>query len=268
MDETNTSQPDIEPAEQTPDIDQKPVQLDFDTLTFKRSHVYAALLPLAFVIGLAVGYLFWGRNTPAQTAAAPQAAPVPAAETEAESAAPQEVTRYEIPEDDDPVLGPAEAPITIIEFSDYECPYCQKWHVQVWPQIQETYGDQVRLVYRDFPLTSIHANATPAAAAANCAREQEQYWEFNELLFSNRYRLSKSSYQLYAEELGLDMPAFNECLDSGRHNEEVQADFDFAASLGVRSTPTFFVNGIPVVGAQPYEVFADLIEKELAGEIP
>jgi protein-disulfide isomerase len=270
MDEITPTSFDSEISIQPLDSDQESTQLDFDTLKFKRSHLYAALLPLTFVVGLAVGYLFWGRDTPTPTAAVPQAVPVPAAEVsgESEPTAPQDVTRYEVSEDDDPVLGPDTAPITIIEFSDYECPYCRKWHVEVWPQLQAEYPDQIRLVFRDFPLTSIHANAIPAAAAANCAREQEQYWEFNELLFSNRYSLSKSSYQLYAEELGLDMTAFNECLDSGRYNDEVQADFDFAAGLGVRSTPTFFVNGIPVVGAQPFEVFADLIEKELAGEIP
>ncbi len=231
---------------------------DENTLQFKRSHVYAALLPLAFVVGLSVGYLFWGR-TPAMTAA-PEAAP-------AEAAAPQEVRRYDIPEDDDPVWGPEDAPITIIEFSDYECPYCQKWHVQIWPQIQEAYPDQVRLVYRDFPLTNIHPNATPAAAAANCAGEQGAYWEFSEKLF-NTQNLSVEAYLDYADQLGLDMADFSECLDSGRQNDEVMADYEYAVNLGVSSTPTFFVNGIPVVGAQPFEVFQNVIEAELAGEIP
>jgi protein-disulfide isomerase len=166
------------------------------------------------------------------------------------------------------VYGPDSAPITIIEFSDFECPYCQKWHLEVWPRLQEAYPDQIRLVYRDFPLTNIHANATPAAAAANCAGEQDHYWEFNELLFNARNGLNKASYQAYANELGLDIDSFNECLDSGRQNDEVMADFEFAANLGVSSTPTFFVNGIPVVGAQPFEVFSQLINQELAGEIP
>jgi len=249
---------------------QEAEQLDLDTLTFRRSHIYAALLPVAFVVGLAVGYLFWGRETNFLSTVAPQAESTPAASSPAqsESEQPQEITRYDIPEDDDPVWGPAEAPITIIEFSDYECPYCRKWHVEVWPALQAAYPDQIRLVYRDFPLTSIHANAASAAAAANCAWEQDRYWEFNEKLFNMEYNLSKSAYQLYADELGLDMDAFNECLASGRHNQEVQADFDFAASLGVRSTPTFFVNGIPVVGAQPFEVFSQLIDQELTAEIP
>ena len=237
-------------------------QADSDTLTFKRSHVYATLILLAFVVGLAVGYLFWGRGSdaPPKTVAAP-AAPQEAEET-------RQITRYDVDEDDDPVFGPADAAITIIEFSDYECPYCRRWHEEVLPGLLEAYPDQIRLVFRDFPLTSIHPNATPAASAANCARDQEQFWAFNQKLFSMEYSLSKSGYQIYADELGLDMDVFNECLESGRYNDEVQADLDYAVNLGVRSTPTFFVNGIPIVGAQPLEAFSQLIDQELAGEIP
>jgi protein-disulfide isomerase len=238
-----------------------------DTLTFKRTQVYAALLPLTFVVGLAVGYLFWGRGLDVTPVAAPQTA-VSDSANQAPEAQPQEIRRYDIPEDDDPVFGPDNAPITIIEFSDYECPYCRKWHLETWPLLQEAYPEQIRLVYRDFPLTNIHANATPAAAAANCAGEQGRYWEFSDLLFSMRYNLDKPGYQAYADELGLDMDSYNQCLESGRYNDEVNADFEYAANLGVSSTPTFFVNGIPVVGAQPFEIFSQLIDQELAGEIP
>ncbi len=243
-----------------------------DTITFKRTHVYLVLLPLAFVTGLLVGYLFWGRQVGSPTgqpiAESSQATDETVEATaEAAAATPQQVTRYNVPEDDDPVWGPEDAAITIIEFSDYECPYCQKWHMEIWPRLQAEYPGQLRLVYRDFPLTSIHANATPAAAAANCAREQAMYWEFNDLLFSMRYNLNESGYKNYAQELGLEMADFEECLASGRYNDEVQADFDYAANLGVRSTPTFFLNGIPLVGAQPFEVFKDLIDRELAGEL-
>ena len=253
------------PSEGTQDEFQEGVQAGdglSDRLIFKRSHLYSVLLPLAFVAGLAVGYIFWGRGESRLS----QMIVVPDGTVAAEQ--PGEVRRYEIPEDDDPVYGPENAPITIIEFSDYECSYCRKWHVEVWPHLLEAYPDQIRLVYRDFPLTNIHSNATPAASAANCAREQDRYWEFNERLFSMVNELSASGYQAYAEELVMDMAAFNECLDSGRYNDEVMADFEYAANLGVNSTPTFFVNGIPVVGAQPFEVFSQLIDQELAGEIP
>jgi protein-disulfide isomerase len=176
--------------------------------------------------------------------------------------------RYEIPIDDDPMIGPEDAPITIVEFSDYECPYCQRWHTEVFEQLLETYPNEVRLVYRDFPLTSIHPNAIPAAIAANCAREQDAFWDYHDKLFGMELGLNTEAYQEYASQLDFDTEEFNECLDSGRYEEEVQADFDFAANLGVRSTPTFFINGIAVVGAQPFEVFQQVIEQELAGEIP
>ena len=245
-----------------------------NTITFKRSHLYSVLLPLAFVAGLAFGYIFWGRDLTSETSQPPVAV-VPAEAEQSAAPAPvegaqptPEFRRYDIPEDDDPVWGPQDAPITIIEFSDYECPYCRKWHVEVWPQLQATYGDQIRLVYRDFPLTNIHANATPAAAAANCALEQDMYFPFSEKLFEMKLNLGRTTYQSYAEELGLDMDSFNECLESGRYLDEVEADYQYAAELGIRSTPTFFINGIPVVGAQPFDVFKTVIDKELAGEFP
>ncbi len=234
-----------------------------DRIVFKRTHLYTALLPLAFVVGLSVGYLFWGRGA-ATPAAAPQAA---AAQTGEEDSRQQAVKRYDVPVDDDPVLGPPDAPITIIEFSDYECPYCRSWHAQVFKRLVQEYGNQVRFVYRDFPLSSIHPEAAPAAEAANCANEQGEFWAFHDRLFSNT-ELGQEIYLQYAAEIGLDMEKFTACVESGRYSEEVQADFQYASNLGVRSTPTFFINGLPVVGAQPYDVFQEVIEKELAGEIP
>jgi len=245
-----------------------------NTITFKRSHLYMVLLPLAFVAGLTFGYIFWGRDGSSElsqtsVAVVPQGQGQPATPANPQDLEPTpEFRRYDVPEDDDPAWGPSDAPITIIEFSDYECPFCRKWHVEVWPQLQATYGDQIRLVYRDFPLTNIHANATSAAVAANCAQEQDMYFPFSEKLFEMKLNLGKTTYQTYAEEIGLDMVTFNECLESGRYLEEVEADFEYATALGIRSTPTFFINGIPVVGAQPFDVFKTVIDKELAGELP
>jgi protein-disulfide isomerase len=292
----------IDPLEELPeslrdaDMAQDTVRLevgfDSDTLTFKRAHVYAALIPLAFVVGLSVGFLFWGRGSGERTvalaaadqqvSAAPQTAAEPAAagpaqaqapsaaEAEAPSAADPNtpVQRYDIPLDDDPQLGADNAPITIVEFSDYECPYCQKFHRETFDRLLESYPDQIRFVYRDFPLASIHPNATPASEAANCANEQGAFWDYHYLLFDGPRGLNTDAYLGYAQDLSLDMAAFGECLDSRRYQDEVQEDFDFAARLGVRSTPTFFINGLPLVGAQPFEVFQQVIDKELAGEIP
>ncbi|HLE52329.1 MAG TPA: thioredoxin domain-containing protein [Anaerolineales bacterium] len=249
------------------------------TITLRRIHLYAVLLPLTFVLGIGLGYLVWGR-APIASASKAAANDVPQATTassnpQAQSAAQDtaqdastKVTRYEVPVDDDPSLGPEEAAITFIEFSDYECPYCRKWYTEVFSRLMATYPDQVRFVFRDFPLTSIHANAAPAANAANCAGEQGNYWDFHNKLFGMELGLSKDAYLQYASQLGLDVKTFKECVESERYKEEVQADFDYAANLGVRSTPTFFINGIAVVGAQPFEVFQQVIDKELAGEIP
>ena len=232
---------------------------DGNTLVFKRSHLYTVLLPLAFVLGLGIGFLLWGRQTSAP--ARQQAAAQQGEEQQ------QAVKRYDVPIDDDPTLGPANAPITIIEFSYFECPYCRQWHNQVFLKLRQEYGDRIRFVFRDFPLSSIHPNATPAAEAANCANEQGAFWQFHDLLFSGG-DFSDEIYTEYATELGLNVQKFQECYASGRYSQEVIDDYQYASQLGVRSTPTFFVNGIPVVGAQPYDVFKQVIEQELAGEIP
>lgn len=242
--------------------------------------LWSVLFLLAFALGLGAGYLVWARPTQALLVTAEQR--VVAAEQKAAAAqttgqtanaaqnpqAEQPVQRYPVPEDDDYVFGNADAPITIIEFSDYECPFCQRWHNEAWPQIQAKYGDQVRLVYRDFPLASIHPNATAAAEAANCAGEQEQYYPYNELLFSGGKPLELATYVTYAEQIGLDMDKFKACVAERRYQQEVQDDLNYAGELGVRSTPTFFINGLAVVGAQPFEVFDQVISMELAGEIP
>ncbi len=235
-----------------------------DVIAFRRSHLYAMLLPLAFVVGLGLGYVLWGRGQPvaASSVGASQASAA------GQAAAPTgPVTRYDVPVDDDFILGPVDAPITIIEFSDYECPYCQKFHIEVFGQLLAAYPNQIRFVYRDFPLTSIHPNAFTAALAANCAGEQGAYFEYHDALFSGLYGLGADAYQRYASDLGLDMGSFGSCVETAKYQAEVQADFDYAAQLGIRSTPTFFVNGIPVVGAQPLEVFRQLIDAELAGEL-
>ncbi len=247
-----------------------------DSITFKRTHLYAVLLPLAFALGLSVGFLFWGRSEPpaaipaggqssqggsSSTAQSPPTSEVPEVNYD-------NIVRYDVPIDDDPVLGPSDAPITIIEFSDYECPFCKKWHAEVYQRLLQSYPDEIRLVYRDFPLTNIHPNAVPAAQAANCAHEQGRFWEYHDKLFEGAYGLGEDAYMQYALEVDLNIPSFEQCIAEDRYVEEIQADFDFAAQMGVSSTPTFFINGIALIGAQPFEVFQQVIDAELAGEIP
>lgn len=204
---------------------------------------------LLFGAGLGSGWLIWGQGSP-------QAAP----------SAPAQTTRLSVEADDDPALGPAEAPITIIEFSDFQCPYCQRWHEQVFAQLMKEYEGKIRFIYRDFPLKSIHPQAVPAAEAADCALAQNAYWEFHNALFSNQYGLSAEAYLHYAADLGLETNAFQQCLNSRQFSAEVESDFRYAEQIGLTSTPSFFINGIPVIGAQPLEVFKQIIEQELAGK--
>ena len=210
-----------------------------------------------FLLGLGSGFLVWGRD-----AAAPVAAAAPAQGV----TIPEKVVRYDIPVDDDPALGSANAPITLVEFSDYQCPFCTKWHNEVYPLLIKNYGDKVRFVYRDLPL-SIHGDAQSAAEAADCAGEQGAYWKYHDALFSEKYGLGTNAYMKYASDLGLDVNALAACVKEGRYTSEVLADLTFAENLGVSSTPTFFINGIAIVGAQPYTVFKQVIDLELAGKI-
>lgn len=162
----------------------------------------------------------------------------------------------------DPVRGPASAPITIIEYSDYQCPFCGR----VTPTLEKlraAYPDKIRLVFKDFPLPN-HAEAPKASEAAHCASEQGKYWEMHDRLFANQQALTIPDLKKHAAAIGLDAAKFAECLDSGKHTAIVTADLEEGQKLGIQSTPTLYINGRPVVGAQPYEVFAAIVEEELA----
>jgi protein-disulfide isomerase len=225
-------------------------------------HVHAAFLPLLFLIGLGVGYLIWDKPASAAAPAAP-AAPVAAATTD-----PKTVKRYAIPiSESDPSFGPQDAPVTLIMFSDYQCPYCKKWYGEVFKTLVSDYQGKIRFVYKDFPLYSLHSDAEPAAEAARCSGEQGKYWEFQDLLFTSPDGLSAAAYHKYSLSLGLDATKFDDCVSTHRYQKQVEADYQFAANLGVQSTPTFFINGLAVVGAQPLEVFQQQINQELAGKV-
>ena len=247
-----------------PLMDQEPE----DMITFKRSHFYSVLTVLAFAAGVLVGYVVWGYGTPSAVAQTAQTADQASGEiAEAPVTAESKFVRYDIPDQGYPSLGPQDAPITIVEFSDYQCPFCQRWHQQVYEPLLAAYPGKIRFVYRHFPLTSIHPDAFAAAEAAMCAGEQDAYWNYHEMLFSGP-SLGSSIYTQYAQALGLNMEQFNTCLTDERYKAKIEADSDFAINLGIRSTPTFFINGLAIVGAQPLEVFKQVIDKELAGEIP
>ncbi len=200
------------------------------------------------VIAFSAGYAVRGWTTP------------PAATQSSAGSGP---TRMEVSLDDDPVLGPADAPVTIVEFSDYQCPYCKVWHEQVYGELLATYGSKIRFVYRDFPLDEIHPEARPAAIAATCAGAQGKYWEYHNLLFSGELGIGSEARTAYAQRLGLDMDRFAACIADEAGGAEVDGDLQAAFELGVRGTPTFFINGRPLVGAQPLSAFATIIDDEL-----
>ena len=166
---------------------------------------------------------------------------------------------------DSPVLGSKSAKVTIVEFSDYECPFCGRHFEQTYPQLKKDYIDtgKVKLVFKDFPL-GFHAQAQKAAEAARCAGEQEKYWEMHDKLFSNQESLSVENEKKWAKDLGLNSGKFDSCLDSGKYAKDIQADSSYGQSIGVSGTPSFFVNGKQLVGAQPYSAFQAAIDAELA----
>ena len=165
--------------------------------------------------------------------------------------------------DDDPALGPEDAPVTVIEFSDFQCPYCKSFRDNTFDALQQKYGNKIRFVYRDFPLTSIHPEAMKAAEAADCANEQGKFWEIHDLLFSTQASIGVSNSKQLAQQLGLDADKCNQCLDSDKYAQEVQADMNDGNSYGVTGTPTFFINGVRLIGAQPLSAFTSVIDQEL-----
>ena len=162
----------------------------------------------------------------------------------------------------DPVLGPATAPVTVVEFSDFQCPFCQRV-APTLKRVRDAYGDRVRIVWKDFPLTSIHPQAFKAAEAAQCAHGQGKFWEYHDRLFGNQQALQVESLKKYAADAGLDAAKFSACVDTAKYGDRVQEQMGIGTRLGVGSTPTVFVNGRLVSGAQPYEVFAAIIDEEL-----
>ncbi len=196
--------------------------------------------------------------------AADGAAPARAAPAERPSA-PSPTVDMEALLDDDSIKGDPDAPVTIVEFSDYECPFCARFYSQTLSQIDEKYikTGKVRLIYRDFPL-SFHKQAQKAGEAAECAGEQGKYYEMHDKLFEDGVSGGIASFKQYALDIGLNTADFNTCLDSGAMAGEVQKDFRDGQAAGVQGTPGFLVNGRLISGAQPFSVFEQIIEAELA----
>lgn len=176
----------------------------------------------------------------------------------------------EVSEDDDAFIGDKDAPVVMIEFSDFQCPFCRSFWRDTFPLIKSEYIDtgKVRFVYRDFPL-SFHPGAMSAAQAAECAEEQGKFWEMHDKIFSEQDKLGSGTVQFnaddikkWAREMGLDTREFNTCLDSQKYADEANNDLKDGQVVGVSGTPGFFINGRLVVGAQPFSAFQAIIEEE------
>lgn len=170
--------------------------------------------------------------------------------------------RYPVEPGNSPSIGPESAPITIIEFADFRCGYCNQFHAQTLAPLLEAYGDQVRFVYRDYLV--IDAQSYDAAIAAECANVQGQFWPYHDLLFENQRELSRDKYIELAAVLELDAEAFNTCLVEEQTRDAVLVDDNYARALGLSGTPGFFVNGIYISGAQDLSFFQQVIDQELA----
>ena len=175
-----------------------------------------------------------------------------------------DVPRINVSVDDDPSIGPADAPITIVQFADYQCPYCGRAQDAV-DQVLKDYEGKVRFVFRDFPL-SFHQQATPAAVAANCAGKQDKFWSIHRGIMKDQRALSDADLEKLATEAGVDLAKWNDCRKDSSMTDEINKDEKDGAEAGVSGTPAFFINGIFLNGAQPYDKFKAIIDRELAAK--
>jgi len=235
-----------------------------DNLTISKVTIWksiSGILGLLLIIAVFTGGFGFGSGKSVPSAAAQPAQPrVPSAPSPTGS-----IVDMTALMDDDAVKGDENAKVTIVEFSDYECPFCGRHFQQTYPQIVKEYVEtgKVKLVFRDFPL-GFHPQAQKSAEAAECAGEQNKYWDMHDKLFKDGVSGGVSSFKQYAKDLGLDSAKFNDCLDSGKMASEVAKDMQEGSAAGISGTPGFIINGQLVSGAQPFSVFQQIIEVELA----
>jgi len=179
--------------------------------------------------------------------------------------------------DDDYIKGLLSAKLTLIEFSDFQCPFCERFYRETLPLIDREYirTGKVRMIYRDFPLDNLHPDAQKAAEAAQCAGEEGKFWEMHDKLFENQKTLGVDQLKKYAKQLGLSPERFDDCLDSGKYLEETRKDLVAGQTAGVQGTPTFFlgytrkdktIQAMAIRGAQPYSAFKQAFDKMLQGK--
>jgi protein-disulfide isomerase len=176
---------------------------------------------------------------------------------------PPPVHRVEVSTSGAPFKGPANAPVTIVKFEDFHCPFCKRVQPTI-AQILTKYGNNVKLVHRDFPIDSIHPAARKAHEAARCANEQGKFWQYHDVLYANAPKAEAADLKSYAEKVGLNVQAFEKCVTSGKFRDIVQKDVDEGVRLGVNGTPSFFINGRLLAGAEPIDRFAAIIDEEIS----
>jgi len=215
----------------------------------------------ALLRGGKAGPGFYDKACDANLALAPSA-PSPASETASPTPAPAVAPAALGVRPDDPVRGNPQAPVTVVVFSDFQCPFCGRIEPTL-AEVQKTYGDKVKLVWKHQPLP-MHPQAIPAAEAAEAAREQGKFWEMHDKLFQNQQQLGAQPYDQFAKELGLDVGRFDASRQSGRGRARIQEDQAVAGRIGVDGTPTLFVNGERIVGAVPFDTIKAAIDRQLA----
>lgn len=240
-------------------IEQVP-SLNEDNIVIPRTSInYVVIAVVFFAVGMLMGSLTFGSSIDSDV--------IEDAVTSVliEAGLMQEPADMDILVDDDPYLGAEDAPIVIVEFSAYACPYCGRHYNETHTLLLENYGEYIRYVYRDFPATNPNISF-PAALAANCANDQGLYWEFHDMLFTNQETLIQSG-QAYlnqvASDLDMDIEQFSECLTQQTYLQEVNDDFDAGVAFGVTGTPSFFINGQAHSGARPYSYFEGIVLREL-----
>jgi protein-disulfide isomerase len=179
---------------------------------------------------------------------------------------PPPVLRVEISAGGVPFRGPAKAPVTIVEFSDFHCPFCRRV-IPTLAQLESRYGDKIKLVFRDFPIDSLHPGATKAHEAARCANEQGKFWAYHDKLLNTPPKSSPETFKELARDVGLNPNAFETCLNSGKYQTAIKEDIAEGNRVGVTGTPAFFINGRQILGAQPLEAFARIIDDELSRDV-
>lgn len=238
----------------------KESSLDKSTLLVSGAILLAALIVSGSILSV-------GKNSfsgaPENTAVAPT--------TGQPSGNPTPTEPVDVSADDDAFLGKKDAPVTIVEFSDFQCPFCRNFAKDTLPQLKKEYIDtgKARLVYRDFPL-SFHPGAIPAAQGAECAKEQGKFWEMHDTLFAEQGKQGTGTIQFTVDDIkkwavqsGVNATKFNQCLDSGKYKQEVEKDMADGTAAGVSGTPSTFINGRIVVGAQPFSALKVIIDEEL-----